>query len=92
MVFLGKYFIKAFSTKLVKFKSSTMACALACFNRLGLRNRVTRCFSFFVIVRIVQLVVVFINTPMRVLYFKTNIFLIISLKYDSVLYSSDYGK
>lgn len=73
MVFLGKYAIKAFSTSVVKFKSSTMACALACFNRFGFRNSVTRCFSIFVIVHIVQLVVVSTTTHEEVLYFIIDI-------------------
>jgi hypothetical protein len=59
IVSLGKYFIKAFSTKVVKLISSTTACALACLTTACLTKSVIRCFwELFVFVVVVVFVIV----------------------------------
>lgn len=69
-VSFGRYFIRAFSTRLVNVISSTMASALACFSSLGLINSVTRCLLFVVIFEVFQLIVLLANTLLMLLYFK----------------------
>ena len=64
-VSLGKYLIKAFSTRSVRHKSSTTAWALACLIMKGLRKRVTRCLLLVVIYQMVQLVVVVVKCRLK---------------------------
>ena len=59
-VSLGKYLIKALSTKIVKVISLIIAWAFACFTKSGLRKSVVLCLLV-VILQMVQLIVIVVK-------------------------------